>query len=88
MYAENYSIWILEDFHVSRSHPESWPHIRIPHVQCVCVCAYTHTHAPTLPAMCTVMVIQYYCVHSFGDMRRGGGANQIPRFWSILHQKL
>ena len=35
------SIWSLRALQVS--HPDSWAHIRVPHLCNVCVCAYTHT---------------------------------------------
>jgi len=38
-------IWILRALQVS--HPDSWAHIRVPHLCSVCVCVRIHTHTPT-----------------------------------------
>ena len=45
MNAEIQSIWILRALQVS--HPDSWAHIRVPHLCSVCVCVRIHTHTPT-----------------------------------------
>ena len=42
IYAKIWSIRILRALQVAR--PNSWAHIRLPHVQSVCMCAYIHTY--------------------------------------------
>ena len=45
MHVEILSIWIRRALQVS--HPDSWAHIRVPHLCSVCVCVRIHLHTPT-----------------------------------------
>jgi len=46
IYAEILSIWIFRALQVS--HPDSWAHIRVPHLCSVCVCVRIHTDTPAV----------------------------------------
>jgi len=77
-------IWISSRLLGTVSHPNTWAHVGIPHVQCVCACVHIHTHKTYTSTPCKRWGDTFLAQTIFSRWKRLTNIDQLMTPTSIL----